>query len=84
MVRGLNARFRYFQEVLGSNLLPNGTSEIELHKDGSWSVQNAEKKPVVPKPDKVPLEDSIEIISDDVGKSVCIFLLSCFIFARNQ
>lgn len=71
----------YFQEVLGSNSLANGTSEIELHKDGSWSVQNAEKKPVVPKPDKVPLEDSIEIISDDVGKSARFYF---FTFSRGK
>lgn len=54
----------YFQEVLSSSILSLETSEIQLHKDGSWSVQCAEKK--IPKAEKVALEDSIEIISDDV------------------
>lgn len=54
----------YFQEVLNSSILSSDTSEIQLHKDGSWSIQCAEKK--IPKAEKVALEDSIEIISDDV------------------
>lgn len=55
----------YFQEVLSSPLLSSETSEVQLHKDGSWSIQNVEKK-VVTKLEKVPLDDSIEIISDDI------------------
>lgn len=33
-------------------------------KDGSWSIQKDEKKAA--KAEKVPIDDSIEIISDDV------------------
>lgn len=41
------------------------TTEIQLHKDGSWSIQSTEKK-VVTKVDKI--DESIEIISDDIGE----------------
>lgn len=56
--------FRYFTEVLNSSLLSSETTEIQLLKDGSWSVQKEEKKAT--KTEKVPIDDSIEIISDDV------------------
>ncbi|KAF2896135.1 hypothetical protein ILUMI_10048 [Ignelater luminosus] len=52
----------YFQDVLGSSNAE--TSEIQLHKDGSWSTQVTEKKTVA-RVEKVP-DDSIEIISDDI------------------
>lgn len=57
---------RYFQEVLASPNLPPDLNEIQLHKDGSWSAQINDKK--VTKSEKVPIDDSIEIIADDVGK----------------
>lgn len=60
----LSFSFRYFAEVLNSPLLSSETTEIQLLKDGSWSVQKDEKK--IAKADKVPIDDSIEIISDDV------------------
>lgn len=56
--------FRYFTEVLSSPLLSSETTEIQLLKDGSWSVQKDEKKTT--KTEKVPIDDSIEIISDDI------------------
>lgn len=60
---------RYFQEVLNSNDLSSDTTEIQLNKDGSWSTHTVEKKtpPPVAKVEKAA-DDSIEIISDDVGK----------------
>ncbi|KAJ8929929.1 hypothetical protein NQ314_017338 [Rhamnusium bicolor] len=59
----------YFQEVLNSQLLPSECNEIQLNKDGSWNTQNPEKKAV--KIEKQPaavigIDDSIEIIGDDV------------------
>ncbi|KAJ8924331.1 hypothetical protein NQ315_007127, partial [Exocentrus adspersus] len=57
----------YFQEVLNSQLLPSECNEIQLHKDGSWSTQTQEKKTVkVEKPTVIGIDDSIEIIGDDV------------------
>lgn len=57
---------RYFQDVLASpNLLPD-LNEIQLNKDGSWSCQLQDKK--VPKTEKLSIDDSIEIIGDDIGK----------------
>lgn len=56
--------FSYFTEVLNSSLLSSDTTEIQLLKDGSWSIQKDEKKAA--KSEKVPIDDSIEIISDDV------------------
>ncbi|GJQ80180.1 hypothetical protein Trydic_g23757 [Trypoxylus dichotomus] len=61
----------YFQEVLNSNDLNSDITEIQLNKDGSWSLQTVEKKspPPVAKVEKTSADDSIEIISDDVGQS---------------
>ncbi|KAF5269801.1 hypothetical protein FQR65_LT05847 [Abscondita terminalis] len=52
----------YFQDVLSSSAVD--VSEIQLHKDGSWSSQIAEKKPVA-RVEKLP-DESIEIISDEL------------------
>lgn len=62
--------FRYFQEVLNSTDLSTEITEIQLHKDGSWSTHTVEKKPPPPvaKIEKASVDDSIEIISDDVGE----------------
>lgn len=49
---------------MNSSLLSSETTEIQLLKDGSWSVQKDEKK--MAKTEKVPVDDSIEIISDDI------------------
>lgn len=54
----------YFQEVLGSST--SETSEIQLNKDGSWSLQTEQKKVVAAKVERVPIDDSIEIITDDI------------------
>ncbi|KAK9875244.1 hypothetical protein WA026_007638 [Henosepilachna vigintioctopunctata] len=55
----------YFQDVLTSKNLPLDINEIQLHKDGSWSIQTNEKK--TQKKDKAAdLDVSIEIINDDV------------------
>ncbi|XP_018575929.1 E3 SUMO-protein ligase PIAS2 [Anoplophora glabripennis] len=57
----------YFQEVLNSPTLLSECNEIQLHKDGSWSTQNQEKKTVkIEKPTVIGIDDSIEIIGDDV------------------
>ncbi|KAJ8962688.1 hypothetical protein NQ318_001085 [Aromia moschata] len=58
----------YFQEVLNSSHLPSDCNEIQLNKDGSWSCHTQEKKTVkVEKPTTViGIDDSIEIIGDDV------------------
>lgn len=46
-------------------MLSPDTNEIQLLKDGSWSIQGPETKVI--KTEKVPVDDSlIEIISDDV------------------
>lgn len=71
---------RYFTEALNSMMLPSECNEIQLNKDGTWCVQQPEKK-VVNKVEKAPvaaiaIDDSIEIIGDDVGKCSCkIFIL---------
>lgn len=67
---------RYFQEVLVSPLITPEINEIQLHKDGSWSTQVIEKKPVtkIEKTTSIAVDDSIEIICDDVGKP---FLFKC-------
>ncbi|XP_044263413.1 E3 SUMO-protein ligase PIAS2 [Tribolium madens] len=54
----------YFQEVLASPNLPPDLNEIQLHKDGSWSTQVNDKK--ITKSERVPIDDSIEIIGDDI------------------
>nr|CAI5835541.1 unnamed protein product [Callosobruchus analis] len=59
----------YFQDVLNSCLLPSDCNEIQLNKDGSWSVQQPEKKVAakVEKTTSISLDDSVvEIIGDDV------------------
>ncbi|CAH1962095.1 unnamed protein product [Acanthoscelides obtectus] len=59
----------YFQDVLNSPVLPSDCNEIQLNKDGSWSVQQPEKKVAakVEKTTSINLDDSVvEIIGDDV------------------
>lgn len=59
----------YFQEVLSSSMLPLDCNEIQLHKDGSWSAQNNEKKLIKcekPATTSISIDDSIEIIEDNV------------------
>ncbi|CAH0551487.1 unnamed protein product [Brassicogethes aeneus] len=56
----------YFMEVLQSGLLPNDVNEIQLLKDGSWSVQAAEKKPQIQAVKTQSIDDSIEIIEDGI------------------
>jgi hypothetical protein len=74
-------RFRYFQEVLASPTLPADLNEIQLHKDGSWSTQVADKK--ITKSEKVPIDDSIEIIGDDVGKSNRFHYVTVYYFCAR-
>lgn len=57
----------YFQEVLASSNLPEDLNEIQLNKDGSWSTHQLLPDKKVPKTERVPIDDSIEIIGDDVG-----------------
>ncbi|KAG5876389.1 hypothetical protein JTB14_005017 [Gonioctena quinquepunctata] len=57
----------YFTEVLSSSILPSDCNEIQLNKDGTWSVQTQEKKQTkVDKPTVIGIDDSIEIIGDDI------------------
>ncbi|CAG9766345.1 unnamed protein product [Ceutorhynchus assimilis] len=59
----------YFQEVLSSTQLPQDCKEIQLLKDGSWSSHSNEKKPekvFVSAPKSIPIDDSVEIIEDNV------------------
>lgn len=59
--------------MLNSSLLPSDCKEIQLNKDGTWSVQTPEKKTVkvdksAANPPTIAIDDSIEIIGDDIGK----------------
>nr|XP_023024642.1 E3 SUMO-protein ligase PIAS3 [Leptinotarsa decemlineata] len=57
----------YFTEVLSSSILSPDCNEIQLNKDGTWSVQVQDKKQVkIDKPTVIGIDDSIEIIGDDV------------------
>lgn len=55
----------YFQEVLASNKLSGDDSEIQLHKDGSWSTHvKSNDTCSVDTPSK-PVQ-KVEVISDDI------------------
>lgn len=55
----------YFQEVLASNKLSSDDSEIQLHKDGSWSTHvKSNDTCSVDTPSK-PVQ-KVEVISDDI------------------
>ncbi|KAM7342150.1 E3 SUMO-protein ligase Su(var)2-10 isoform 3-T3 [Cochliomyia hominivorax] len=55
----------YFQEVLASNLLKPDDTEIQLHKDGSWSTHSLRNEgQIIDTPTK-PVE-KVEVISDDI------------------
>lgn len=59
--------FSYFQEVLASNLLKADDTEIQLHKDGSWSTHSLRNESqIVDTPSKTI--EKVEVISDDIGK----------------
>lgn len=71
--------YSYFQEVLSSSMLPLDCNEIQLHKDGSWSAQNNEKKLIKcekPATTSISIDDSIEIIEDNVGEYSTFFYFS--------
>ncbi|CAH1164681.1 unnamed protein product [Phaedon cochleariae] len=57
----------YFTEVLGSSILSADCNEIQLNKDGTWSVQLPEKKQIekCKSATVIGIDDSIEIIGDD-------------------
>ncbi|XP_075168680.1 E3 SUMO-protein ligase Su(var)2-10 isoform X2 [Haematobia irritans] len=55
----------YFQEVLASNLLKPDDTEIQLHKDGSWSTQSLRNEGQVLDTPTKPVE-KVEVISDDI------------------
>lgn len=70
----------YFQEVLESSQLTSETTEIQLHKDGSWSIQSNEKQTASNVSEK--FDDSVQII-DDVGNlytKIRFVTLSHFVF----
>ena len=50
----------YFQDVLLSELLKPDDTEIQLHKDGSWSTQSLRIEAAT------KLEENIEVIADDI------------------
>ncbi|XP_073812079.1 E3 SUMO-protein ligase Su(var)2-10 isoform X3 [Musca autumnalis] len=55
----------YFQEVLASNLLKPDDTEIQLHKDGSWSTHSLRNEGQVLDTPTKPVE-KVEVISDDI------------------
>lgn len=59
--------FSYFQEVLASNLLKPDDTEIQLHKDGSWSTHSLRNEGQVLDTPTKPVE-KVEVISDDIGE----------------
>lgn len=59
--------FSYFQEVLASNLLKSDDTEIQLHKDGSWSTHSLRNESQIVDIPSKPIE-KVEVISDDIGK----------------
>ena len=58
---------RYFQEVLGSSNLSSDTNEIQLHTDGSWSV-NVQSDSTQNLDTPCKQYSKVEVISDDLGK----------------
>lgn len=58
----------YFQDVVASNKLSSDDNEIQLHKDGSWStLLNKQDLCSIDTPVK---SQKIEVISDDIGKTL--------------
>ncbi|XP_055859055.1 uncharacterized protein LOC129921308 isoform X2 [Episyrphus balteatus] len=55
----------YFQEVLASSLLGSEDTEIQLHKDGSWSTHNLRNETQLVDTPSKPVE-KVELISDDI------------------
>ncbi|XP_020712675.1 E3 SUMO-protein ligase PIAS2 isoform X3 [Ceratitis capitata] len=55
----------YFQEVLASSLLKPDDTEIQLHKDGSWSTHSLRNEAQVIDTPTKPIE-KVEVISDDI------------------
>ncbi|XP_037895774.1 E3 SUMO-protein ligase PIAS2 isoform X3 [Glossina fuscipes] len=55
----------YFQEVLASNLLKSDDTEIQLHKDGSWSTHSLRADSQILDTPTKPVE-KVEVISDDI------------------
>uniref|UniRef100_A0A1B0FRA7 E3 SUMO-protein ligase PIAS2 n=1 Tax=Glossina morsitans morsitans TaxID=37546 RepID=A0A1B0FRA7_GLOMM len=59
----------YFQEVLASNLLKSDDTEIQLHKDGSWSTHSLRADSQILDTPTKPVE-KVEVISDDIGDAL--------------
>ncbi|XP_067630818.1 E3 SUMO-protein ligase PIAS2 isoform X2 [Eurosta solidaginis] len=55
----------YFQEVLASHLLKPDDTEIQLHKDGSWSTHSLRNEAQIIDTPTKPVE-KVEVISDDI------------------
>lgn len=55
----------YFQEVLASSLLKPNDTEIQLHKDGSWSTHSLRNESQILDTPTKPVE-KVEVISDDI------------------
>lgn len=58
--------YRYFQDVLVSSILGSDDTEIQLHKDGSWSTQSQRPDAQILDTPSRPIE-KVEVISDDIG-----------------
>lgn len=61
-----NVHNSYFQEVLVSTKLSSEDTEIQLHKDGSWSTRVKLNDSDDGSPSKAV--QKVEVISDDIGK----------------
>lgn len=53
--------------MLASNLLKPDDTEIQLHKDGSWSTHSLRNEGQVLDTPTKPVE-KVEVISDDIGE----------------
>lgn len=55
----------YFQDVLSSSRLPSDINEIQLHKDGSWSIEESDNVSHSLDTSTKQIQ-KVEVISDDV------------------
>ena len=61
--------------MLASTLLKPDDTEIQLHKDGSWSTHSLRNEAqIIDTPTKIV--EKVEVISDDIGKLNIDFLQS--------
>ena len=75
-----NAHYSYFQEVLVSTKLSSEDTEIQLHKDGSWSTRVKLNDSDDGSPSKAV--QKVEVISDDIGKPFEYDSIDCLLDLR--